>query len=66
MTCAPTSLHPKAESLVIATPNATVFLGSVERRCSAPAIAFEAVVRGLGEGWSKASGAAIAQLAVEA
>jgi hypothetical protein len=44
LTCAPTTLQPKVESWIAVMPIATVSLGSVERRFSAPALSVEVVI----------------------
>jgi hypothetical protein len=60
---APTSLQSKMESWVAVTPIVTVFLGSVERRFSVPAVFIAAVARSLGQAWPQATGEAGAQRA---
>jgi hypothetical protein len=61
VTWAPNSLQSKVESWVAATPIVTVFLCSVERRFSVPAIFVSAVTRSLGRDWPQATGEAGAQ-----
>jgi hypothetical protein len=61
LTWAPNSLQSKVESWVAATPIVTVFLCSVERRFSVPAIFVSAVTRSLGRDWPQATGEAGAQ-----
>jgi hypothetical protein len=63
VTWAPTSLHSDAESWVAATPIVTVFLCSVERRFSIPAVYISAVARSLSQAWPQAIGEAGAQRA---
>jgi hypothetical protein len=50
MTYAPSCLHSKVESWFMATTIVTMFLGSVERRFSVPAMRIAAVARGLDAG----------------
>jgi hypothetical protein len=63
VTWAPSSLQSKVESWVAAMAIVTVFLCSVERRFSVPAIFVSAVARSLGQAWPQATGEAGAQRA---
>ena len=56
-------LQSKVESWVAVTLIVTVFLSSVERRFSVPAISVSAVARILGQAWPQATGEAGAQRA---